>query len=182
MAQGLRLRIGTGGRDRIYAALGEGHADLAVTASLPEGRGLGFAELGRERLLLVAAPALAARAKGRIVAADILRGLPCIAYDEGLPLIRPFFAQVFDGLPDLQAVATAPDLRLLTGMAVAGVGWTVLPDYVCAEALALGRLTELPTAREGPDNALYLAWNPGALRQQRVVAVRDHLLRGGPAL
>jgi DNA-binding transcriptional LysR family regulator len=52
----LRLGIQTGNRERIYAALDEGHADLAVTAS-PDGSVHGFAELGRERLVLVAAPA-----------------------------------------------------------------------------------------------------------------------------
>ena len=61
IAEGLRLRIQTGNRDRIYAALNDAHADLAVTASPPEGKAHGFAELGRERLLLVAAPRPAAR-------------------------------------------------------------------------------------------------------------------------
>lgn len=181
IAEGLRLRIQTGNRDRIYAALADGHADLAVTASKPEGKGVGFGELGRERLVLVAAPALAERAKGRIVAADFLCGLPCLAYDEDLALIRSFFAHVFGKAADMPAVVTAPDLRILIGMAVAGAGWTVLPDYLCAEALADGRLVELPTARPGPDNRIYLAWNKSALRHPRVVHVRDFLLRNATA-
>lgn len=177
VGEGLRLRIQTGNRDRIYAALGEGHADLAVTASPPDSNVHGFAELGRERLLLVAAPVLAERAKARTVTAEFLCGLPCIAYDETLPLLRPFFEQVFGKTPDMQAVATAPDLRILTGMAQAGTGWTVLPDYLCAEPLAAGSLVELPTARPGPDNTLYLVWNKTALRHPRVVHVRDFLLQ-----
>lgn len=56
----------------------------------------------------------------------------------------------------MPAVVTAPDLRILIGMPKAGTGWTVLPDYLCAEALAAGQLVELPTTRPGPDNTLYL--------------------------
>ncbi|MFT3691226.1 LysR family transcriptional regulator [Paenirhodobacter sp.] len=177
IAEGLQLRIQTGNRERIYAALDEGHADLAVTASPPEGKTHGFAELGRERLLLVAAPAIAERAKARTVTDAFLCGMPCIAYDENLPLLREFFQQVFDKVPDIQAVATAPDLRILIEMAKAGAGWTVLPDYLCADALASGQLVELPTPKEPPVNALYLAWSKGALRHPRVVHVRDFLLR-----
>ncbi|MBB2168147.1 LysR family transcriptional regulator [Gluconacetobacter aggeris] len=175
--EGLRLRIQTGNRERIYAALDESHADLAITASPPDGNVHGFAELGRERLLLVAAREIAERMKARAVTADFLCGLPCIAYDETLPLLRPFFEQAFGKTPDMQAVATAPDLRILIGMTQAGTGWTVLPDYLCAEALAAGQLVELPTTRPGPDNTLYLAWNKTALRHPRVVHVRDFLLR-----
>ncbi|MBS7586108.1 LysR family transcriptional regulator [Ancylobacter defluvii] len=176
VGEGLRLRIQTGNRERIYAALDEGHADLAVTASPPDGSH-GFAELGRERLVLVAAPALAERTRARTVTAEFLCGLPCIAYDETLPLLRPFFEHVFGKATHMQAVVTAPDLRILIGMALAGTGWTVLPDYLCAEALASGQLVELPTTRPGPDNTLYLVWNKTALRHPRVVHVRDFLLR-----
>lgn len=177
IAGGTRLRIQTGNRERIYRALAEGHADLGVTASTPEPRELGFAELGRERLLLLAAPSLAERTKARVISADFLADLPCLAYDADLALIRPFFEAAFGKTADMQAVATAPDLRILMGMAIAGAGWTVLPDYLCAEVLTSGVLVELPTARPGPDNALFLAWNKAALRHPRVVHVRDVLLR-----
>jgi hypothetical protein len=43
--------------------------------------------------------------------------LPCIAYDETLPLLRPFFEHVFGKALDMQAVVTAPDLRIRIGMA-----------------------------------------------------------------
>ncbi|MCJ2139152.1 substrate-binding domain-containing protein [Methylobacterium sp. E-066] len=154
-----------------------GHADLAVTASTPDPQRYGFADLETERQMLVAAPTFAARAKGRSVTADFLSALPSLAYDETLPLIRPYFEHVFGEPPDMQAAATAPDLRILLGLAEAGTGWTVLPDYICADALATGRLVELPTVKPGPDNRLYLVWNKAALRHPRVVHVRDRLLQ-----
>lgn len=182
IAEGLQLRIQTGNREHIYAALDEGHADLAVTASLPGHKAYGFAELGRERLLLVAVPTIAERVKARIVTDLLLRDLPCVAYDEHLPLIREFFRHVFGTTPDMRAAATAPDLRLLLEMAKAGAGWTVLPDYLCEDTLSSGQLVELPTSQEPPVNTLYLAWNKGALRHPRVVYVRDFLLRASERL
>ena len=175
--EGMRIRIQTGNRDQIYDALDRGHADLAVTASRPEPEKHGFAEVGGERLLLVAAPAIAERAKARTVTAAFLRDLPCIAYDENLPLLREFFQHVFGTPPDLQAAAVAPDLRILVEMAKAGAGWTVLPDYLCENALASGHLIPIASGRAAPVNLIYLAWNKGALRHRRVSYVRDFLLR-----
>jgi DNA-binding transcriptional LysR family regulator len=182
VGEGLRLRIQTGNRERLYAALDEGYADLAITASSPAGRSYGFAELDRERLVLVAAPSIAERTRARIITAELLFNLPCIAYDEALPLVRPYVEHVFGMTPDMQAVATAPDLRLLIGMAKAGTGWTVLPDYLCADALAAGQLVELPVTKPGPDNILYLVWNKTALRHPRIVYLKDYLLRVVDAL
>lgn len=174
---GLRLRIQIGNRGRIYSALLDGHADLAITASRPEADLYEFAELSGERLLLAAAPAIVERMKARTLTADLLCSLPCIAYDDNLPLIRAFFREVFGAAPETRAVALAPDLRILTEMAKAGAGWTVLPDYLCDDAMASGRLVEVPTPRAAPVNMLYLAWNKGAPRHPRVSYVRDFLLR-----
>lgn len=177
LEEGLRLRNQTGNRDRIYAALDQGHADLAVTASPPNSNVHGFAELDRERLVLVASPRMADRIKARTITAQLLSDLPCISYDESLPLLRPFFEHVFGETPTMQAAVAAPDLRILMGMVQAGAGWTVLPDYLCAEAFAAGRLTMLPTEKSGPDNTLYLVWNKTTLRHPRILHVRDFLLR-----
>lgn len=116
---------------------------------------------------------------GRSAAARCLRPLgehPCVAYDETLPLVRPFFEAVFGTSPENQATVVAPDLRILLKLAASGTGWTVLPDYLCAEALASGALAELPTPRPCPHNRLYLAWNRGSLRHPRLVHARDRLL------
>lgn len=175
--EGLRLRFQTGNRERIYAALAGGHAELAITASLPDETIHGFAELGRERLLLIASPDMTARTTARTVSAELLSTIPAIAYDEGLPLLREFFQEVFASTPDLQAAITAPDLRIVMETVRAGAGWSVLPDYLCSDDLTRGTLMEIPTAKPGPDNLLYLVWNKGSLRHPRVTYVRDFLLR-----
>ena len=94
MEQGLRIRVHTGNRERIYGLLGDASADLAVTASLPDERAHGYARLLTERFQLVLAPALAASLDKRALAAG-LASLPLIAYDEDLPLVRPVWNAMF---------------------------------------------------------------------------------------
>ncbi len=173
---GLRFRLQTGNRERIYAALDEGLADLAITASAPDASRHDYAELGPERLILIASRARANALRGLDIDVAALRALSCVAYDENLPLIREFFAAAFDRRAEMQATITAPDLRVLLSFVRADAGWSVLPDYLCATDLADGTIAELSTPRPGPHNMIYLAWNKGALRHPRVVYVRDHLL------
>ena len=129
MEQGLRIRVHTGNRERIYGLLGDASADLAVTASLPDERAHGYARLLTERFQLVLAPALAASLDKRALAAG-LASLPLIAYDEDLPLVRPVWNAMFR-LPRLAGGHDHPDLRIIQDLVIAGHGWSVLPT-ICA--------------------------------------------------
>jgi len=172
---GLKFRLQTGNRDRVKALLDQGTVDLAVTTSKPDATTHGHVEIGRERLLLVAALETARLIKGRSLTAALLGELPCLAYDEHLPLVREFIQAVFEEAPLYQAAITAPDLRLLANAIARGPGWSVLPDYLAADYVNSGTMVELPTIRPGPENLLYLVWNKGALRHPRIAYVRDHM-------
>lgn len=173
---GLSLRLHPGDRARIYQLLADGVADLAIAASTPADRALGYAELARERFVLVAAPSFARRIAGRAVDAALLSSLPAIAYDEDLPLIREFGRHVFRAELTPPRAAIAPDLRLARAFVQAGLGWSVLPDYLCAAPLAAGALTTLLPDSVGPENPLHLVWPKGALRHPRIAAARRALL------
>lgn len=174
-AQGLRIRIHTGNRDRIYALLDGATADLAITASTPDERSHGFAKLLTERFLLVLAPKMAKQI-GQHPTAEKLASLPLIAFDEDLPLIRPVWTALFRFAPTVQAALTIPDLRIIQDLVIKGQGWSVLPDYQCAGALASGKLVSLTPTLDAPTNNLYLAWNKTAMRNPRIVHVRDFIL------
>jgi DNA-binding transcriptional LysR family regulator len=98
-----------------------------------------------------------------------------VAYDEDLPLVREHLAAVFGAAPELSAAVTVPDLRVVARLVAAGAGWSVLPDYICTEAIADGSLVNIAGLREAPENALYLVWTKAALRHPRVTFVRDRL-------
>lgn len=175
IAEGFRIRLHTGNRERIYRLLNASTADLAITASMPDEHAHGFARLLTERLLLVLAPQFAAQLEGPPSAEQLSR-IPLIAYDEDLPLIRPVWTAMFDAAPTLQAALTIPDLRIVQDLVVKGQGWTVLPDYQCAAALDSGQLLSLTPASDAPTNNLYLVWNKASLRNPRTVQVRDFIL------
>jgi DNA-binding transcriptional LysR family regulator len=172
---GFLIRFHTGNRDRIYSLLHASTADLAITASPPDEHSHGFAKLLTERFLLVLSPEMAARI-GEHPSAETLANQPLIAYDEDLPLIRVVWTSMFQIAPTLQAAFTIPDLRIVEKLAIEGHGWTVLPDYLCADALASGRLVEIPPRHAAPTNNLLLTWNKMAMRNPRIAYVRDFIL------
>jgi DNA-binding transcriptional LysR family regulator len=62
-----------------------------------------------------------------------------------------------------------PDLRALLGAAVAGIGATVLPRYLCGDDLAAGRLVEVLAPPDPPINTLYLVANAASRHEPHVV-------------
>jgi DNA-binding transcriptional LysR family regulator len=174
---GLQLRLQTGNKAVIYGALDNGSADLAVTASKPDAARYDSVEIGRERLVLIVSAEQEEMLRGRVVDASILETLPCLAYDENLPLIREYFSAVFGQQAQLRPAVTAPDVRILLALIEVNAGWSVMPDYLCEEALRAGRVKEISAPRPCPENTLYIAWPKGALRHPRVAYTRDHLLR-----
>ncbi len=175
MRDDIFFRLHTGNKQHIYGLLNSSAIDLAVTASVPDERLYSYAHLLTERMLLVCTPALAATI-GSLSREALLR-VPLIAFDEDLPLIRQWWVAFFQRSPDLKAAFTVPDLRTIKQMVIAGNGWSILPDYHCAEALAEGSLVALNTLSGAPVNHLYLVWDKRGVRDQAVSGVRDAILQ-----
>ena len=53
---------------------------------------------------------------------------------------------------------TIPDLRIIQDLVIAGHGWSVLPDYLCAPALKAGRLAALARAARS-HSAMICTWS-----------------------
>lgn len=175
LAQGYRLRLHPGNRKRIYELLDSSSIDFAITASMPDEQSQGFAHLLTERMRLVYAPSLRAKL-GTAPTAQQLANEPLLAFDEDLPLVRLWWTTTHQIAPQLQAALTVPDLRMLKDLVIAGGGWTVLPDYQCADEIADGRLLTPTSLADAPSNILYLAWNKRVPRSAGMLQVRDHIL------
>ncbi|APX12569.1 LysR family transcriptional regulator [Tateyamaria omphalii] len=173
---GLQIRLQFGGRDALYDMLRGGRVDLACTASKPADPQLDAARIGSERLLLVAAPALAARLNDAADLQTALRQEGYVSYDSNLPLIRTWCAANGIDLGPVMPVVTAPDIRALRAYAEAGAGWSVIPDYLCVRALDERTLVEVAAPAETPEASFYLVWNKSALRHPRVAFARQTLL------
>ena len=174
-ARNIRIRLHTGGKDKLYTLLDEGAIDLAITASLPTSRALDYQTADQETLALIAAPSWAKQLT-RPIAPEQLLNQPLIAYDEDLPLIRQYFQQVFDTAIQVQAAVTVADLRMVRSLLIAAQGYSVLPLYLCENQIQRGHLTLLHRPATPPTNSLYLAWNRGNLRHPRIAFACQYLL------
>ncbi|MEM8795598.1 MAG: LysR substrate-binding domain-containing protein, partial [Pseudomonadota bacterium] len=116
----------------------------------------------------------------RIVkAADLenaLRAEPFVAYDMDKPLIRDWCQMNNLDIGGELPAMTAPDIRLLRAFVVAGIGWSVIPDYLCEKSIKSGALQLISAPQSAPSNAFYLVWVKSALRHPRVAFTRDILI------
>ncbi len=158
-----------GNRERIHQLLDDGDVDLAITASRPDSQRFDCQRLDSERLMLVANPFVARQLQQ--VNPSTLAPLPVVSYDQELPLIRDYFQAVFNAPCPSKVAATCPDIRALAGLVKAGVGYSVLPDYLCRDHIQAGTLVQLGAV--GPENPIYLAWRRGALSQPRLNYAQD---------
>ena len=174
LGAGMRLRVRVGEDEPIVAALQARELDIAVLTGAVDARGISIETLAREEFVLVASPDMAvelgAIPTGRR-GARRLRGVPMLAYAEELPLVRPYWEQVFDAVPDELASVVTDSLPALALLAERGLGITVLPRHVCEDALADHRLVQLVTPRTPPASDLHLAWRSGTRRSPAVAAV-----------
>jgi DNA-binding transcriptional LysR family regulator len=179
VANGLRLRTRLGVADDLTQALTSGAIDIAVTPVRPRHRGLHVRPLCDETFVLVATPRWAARLPADLPDGDWARTLadvPLVSYAEDLPIIRRYWQTVFDTRPGFQAAVVVPDLNAVKSALIAGAGFSVLPDYLCEDALRSGDLVLLREPALPPINTLYLAARAGMLTNPAVAAVHSHLL------
>ncbi|WP_371649490.1 LysR family transcriptional regulator [Streptomyces mirabilis] len=183
-AQGVRLRVTPGLTDELLDGLRGGRFDLVIATTRPRGRTLTAVPLMDEEFVLVAAPSWAERIDPARVAAEgpaALHGAPLVTYAEDLPIARRYWRHVFGVRLTGQASITVPDLRGVLAAVVAGAGITVLPRYLCLDALASGALVPLLSPEEPPINTGYLTQRPGASDNPHVAVVRERLLQAGRA-
>jgi DNA-binding transcriptional LysR family regulator len=138
------------------------------------------APLNPTRFVLVVAPAVAPAvppASLEALAAWLV-GKPWVAYSAELPLTRRFWQSAL-GRPfaaDLRL--TAPDLRAVVAAVALGQGVSLLPTFVCTEALATGRIVELfPVSDRVAAEPWFVCTRVGDVARPHVAAFADLLRR-----
>jgi DNA-binding transcriptional LysR family regulator len=104
-----------------------------------------------------------------------LRTQPLIAYGEELPIIRRFWRVVFDRRLDLAPKLIIPDLRAIRSAISQGLGYSVLPDYLCTEWIADGRLILLLKPKPAVTNQIWLVYRRSGRQSQPVDLVFKYL-------
>ncbi|WP_026413232.1 LysR family transcriptional regulator [Actinomadura oligospora] len=177
-SRGVRLRIVTGVAEDLLAGLRAGRFDLVVSTIRPRGRALLAEPFADETFVLVAAPSWAERVGPERLAADgpaALADVPLLSYAEDLPILRRYWRHVFDTRLTAEPALVMPDLRAIKAAAVAGLGVTVLPRYLCQAELTDGSLVPLLTPEDPPINTAFLVQRTGAHPSPHVGLVREHL-------
>lgn len=170
----VNLVVHVGNKNRIYELLQSSVADLAITGSLPDPAGYDYQIIDSETLWLVMSPHVAESLSGASINYEQLCHLPVISYDHDLPLIRRYFELIYNHACKSPVAAIIPDIRAIVAVVSAGVGYSVLPDYLCREALRSGHLVKV--GAQGPENHIYLVWRKGALKLPRVAFGKDMMM------
>jgi DNA-binding transcriptional LysR family regulator len=148
---------------------------LRVRTELMTDAALTMRTIGRSHRLLVAAPAFASRCAGGDIAD--LGGLPTLsATDEAGELEW----ELFGPGGEVRSVRHEPrmtctDLIALREAAVAGLGVALLPDHVCAEDLAAGRLVNVFPAWKTKPGIVHLVFTTRRGLPPAVRAFIDHI-------
>ncbi len=154
----LLYRIEFGLAPELIDRLSSGQLDLVIATQKIGKPGLDYRSIVEESFWLVAPP-------GWIipVASSDLTSLeqwittqPLIAYSEELPIIRRFWRMVFGRRLDLTPKLVIPDLCQIRSAVAAGLGFSVLPDYLCEQMVATKQLTLAIQVPKPVKNQLWL--------------------------
>ncbi|MEI5637786.1 MULTISPECIES: LysR family transcriptional regulator [unclassified Pseudoalteromonas] len=172
-AGNINVVLHVGNKVDIYQALHTDTADIAIAASAPDPALFDYLVLDKEQLWLVMNRLEGREIQDVEITAELLSSYNVVTYDQELPLVRQYFERVFNSHCRSNVVAICPDIRAIASVIRAGVGYSVLPDYLCRDLIKTGELVQLGPA--GPENNIYLVWKKGALRHPRIAFAKDIL-------
>jgi DNA-binding transcriptional LysR family regulator len=179
---GMLVRLHAAGPGRLEQLLLDGQCDLGVAGFTVNDKRLRTEKLLRQRVLAVAAPAVADEIAGQLDLEAALRAQPLLAYTFERSLVD-FWAGKQGVLVGPRPVAfMAHNLHALRTLAMSGYGWTVIPEYFCRTQIAEGRLKAIRGPEDDPSISYFLVWAPSALRNPRTASARQELIRSFQAM
>ncbi|MCU0524979.1 MAG: LysR family transcriptional regulator [Elainella sp. Prado103] len=111
-----------------------------------------------------------------------LRLQPWIAYSEDLPIIRRFWRVTFGKRLDANPHFVMPDLRSIRAAIAAGLGYSVLPDYLCIDWIAEKRLALILKPTQAVTNQIWIAYRKQEYQSQAVAIMLNWLKVGRKGL
>jgi DNA-binding transcriptional LysR family regulator len=150
----LPLSVTFGTDPELFVLLERGELDVVVSSSTPPRRSIGATTLGSKRFVLVGSPeAVPAVPLHSLKAVGAwLTGRSWVSYSLELPLTRRFWLTVLGRPFAARLRLVAPDLRAVLKAVELGLGVSLLPTFVCREALVDGRVVEVfPVSHLAPE-------------------------------
>ncbi|MGH9129898.1 MAG: LysR family transcriptional regulator [Acidimicrobiales bacterium] len=172
-----------GSDPELFNLLDIGELDVVVASSTPPRRSATGTQVGAKRFVLVAAPALAPTTPLGSVAelTGWLRERPWASYSGELPLTRRFWLDALGSPFAARLKVVAPDLRAVLRAVELGLGVSLLPAFVCIDALAQASVVELfPVAQLVPEEPWFACTRHGSTARANVRKVLDALRASAP--
>lgn len=180
LANRIQVQIRFGPSQDVVKALADGTLDLAVSTLRIRSAAVSYLPLYRERFVLVGPPALASELSALsndVQRLDLIHAQPMISYASDLPILRRYWRDIFKQDIEAEPALIAPDLRAVMTCVTAGLGVSVLPHYLCRDAIGTGALAILHDDKGQSFNDLLLGCNRYAVNHPRVSFLRDHLVQ-----
>ncbi len=173
---GIRVRMHSGDGTLVTQMLLEGHCELGISAHPVTDNRLKSDTILTDKVVAVAAPSVVERIQGTPDFSQALLKEPLLAYNLELALVEPWLQHNRIDAPELTPAMVGQDMRAHRSLLVQGVGWSVMPRFLCEKQLESGELKIIPPPKSNTDINYYLIWLPSALRQPRVSHARQTLL------
>jgi DNA-binding transcriptional LysR family regulator len=142
---GLNLAISFGSDEELLEQLEEGALDLAVTVTKPGSRTVQFRPLGEQRFVLIGPmnSPLPERTMSLKEMANWLNLRKWVSYSEERPITRRFWQHVLGSRFEAETVLVVPDLRTVISAVTLGIGMSIVPEFVCRDAIADNLVREI---------------------------------------
>ncbi|MFH2133991.1 MAG: LysR family transcriptional regulator [Pseudomonadota bacterium] len=157
----LRLQVELGDTGSLIESLMQGRLDLAIVSQHLGNKELDYVKIDAEEFVLVAPAALECpRGLGKRTPSEVENFLlmqDWISYAAELPIIRRFWHISFHHRPAIEPRMVVPNLLLMRKAVELGMGISILPRYLCTEALKAKRLKILWQPALPVQNDLWVA-------------------------
>ena len=147
---GFDLVVRFGDDKELLSMLEVGALDVAITTLKPNAKTLQHRLLAPKHFVLVGPPQLEPPAQDLKLAevAAWLGAQPWVSYSQELPLTRRFWQQHLGARFESKLAVVVPDLRAVLRAVELGYGLSILPEFLCREALAEGRVQHMWPVRD----------------------------------
>jgi DNA-binding transcriptional LysR family regulator len=178
-----RYRIKLGMAADLLTDVLEGRLDAAIATQKVARSDLNYRLIYTEDFWLVGPPDVGMPMASDVLQVDLtrleqwLKTQPLVAYSEDLPIVRRFWRVVFGHRLDQVPQLVLPDLRLIRQAVANGLGFSVLPNYLCESAIAAGTLRLILKPSQAVTNQIWLAYRRSAqdsLLIQGLLDLFDH--------
>lgn len=168
---------------RLIEAVERDELDLVIATQRIPVQGIDYVRLLEETFWLVGSPS------GALPGDDLFGDDECtlmeqwlttqrwISYGPDLPIIRRFWQQTFAHRPTVQPLAIIPDLHTIREAVIAGLGISLLPDYLCRKACTSGQIQVLWEPPEPITNTIWLATRRERRQEPALRRLREVLMQ-----